>query len=110
MNCAVSLSTLPSAACTPSTPRTSSSTDSSNEGAVAPLPSERSKADLPLTTTFEPSRTSVKIESNALSIESVSTYVPLTIVTPRTIAIAVSAVRSLRPSRPFSAKRVTLLS
>jgi hypothetical protein len=31
-------------------------------------------------------------------------------VTPRTIAIAVSAVRSLRPSRPFSAKRVTPLS
>jgi hypothetical protein len=28
---------------------------------------------LPLMTAFEPSRTSVKIESNALSIESVST-------------------------------------
>jgi hypothetical protein len=28
--------------------------------------------------------------------------------TPRTIAMAVRAVRSLRPSNPFSAKRVTL--
>jgi len=104
---ALSLSTPPSASATPSTSRTRSSTDSSNGGAVAPLPPVRSKADLPLTITFDPCRTSVKIESNAWSIESVSTYVPLTIVTPRTIAIAVSAVRSLRPSSPLSAKRVT---
>ena len=44
-------------------------------------------------------------ESNAWSIESVRTYVPLTMATPRTIAIAVRVVRSLRPSRPFRAKR-----
>ena len=43
-----------------------------------------------------PGRRSVKIESNALSIESVSTKVPLTIATPRTIASAVRAVRSFR--------------
>ena len=107
MNCAVSLSTLPSAACTPETARTSCSNDSSKAGAVAPLPSERSKADLPLITTFEPLRTSVKIESNAWSIESVRTKVPLTIATPRTIAIAVSAIRSFRPRSPLRANFVT---
>ena len=47
----------------------------------------------------------MKIESNALSIESVSMNVPITIATPSTIATAVSAVRSFRPSKPFSAKR-----
>ena len=52
-------------------------------------------------TAFEPWRTSVKIVSNALSIESVRTYVPLTMATPSTIAIAVSAVRSLRPEQPL---------
>ena len=50
----------------------------------------------------------MKIESNALSIESVRTKVPLTIATPSTIANAVSAVRSFRPSSPFSANLVTL--
>ena len=68
-----SLSTLPSASATPSTSRTWSSTLSSNGGAVAPLPSERSKADLPVMTALEPLRTSVKIVSNAESIESVRT-------------------------------------
>jgi hypothetical protein len=38
----------------------------------------------------------------------VSTYVPLTIATPRTIASAVSAARSFRPARPFSATLNTL--
>ena len=45
---------------------------------------------MPLITAFDPLRTSVKIESNALSIESVSMNVPATIATPSTIAIAVS--------------------
>ena len=58
-------------------------------------------------TAFEPWRTSVKIVSNALSIESVRTNVPLTIATPSTIAIAVRAVRSLRPSSPLRANFVT---
>ena len=40
---------------------------------MTPLSSEMSKADLPLITTLEPARDSVKIESNALSIESVRT-------------------------------------
>src|SRR5581483_10501868 len=47
---------------------------------------------------------SEKIESNALEIESVSTYVPLTVAIPRTIANAVRPVRSLRPQ---SARRAT---
>ena len=39
-----------------------------------------------------------------MSIESVRMNVPLTVATPSTIAIAVSAVRSLRVRRPLSAK------
>src|SRR6476619_1865322 len=66
-----------------------------------------SKADLPLMTAFDPCRASVKILSKAESIESVSTNVPLIIATPRTIAIAVSAVRSLRLSSPFIANLIT---
>jgi hypothetical protein len=65
-----------------------------------------SNAVLPLMTAFEPWRTSVKIESKARSIESVSMKVPATIATPSTIAIAVSDVRSLRPSIPLSATRI----
>ena len=72
-------------------------------GSVTPLPSERSNADLPEMTTFEPSRMSVKIWSNALSIESVRTKVPLIIATPSTMASAVSAVRSFRVNIPLSA-------
>jgi len=68
-----SLSTLPSASATPSTPRTVARTLSGNAGAVAPLPSERSNAAFPVTTALEPSRTSVKIVSKAESIESVRT-------------------------------------
>ena len=49
---------------------------------------------------------SVKILSNAWSIESVRTYVPLIIATPSTIAIAVSAVRSLRLRSPRMANFV----
>ncbi len=68
-----SLSTLPSAVPTPSSPRTSPRSDSGSVGSLTPLPSERSNAALPVTTTSEPWRTSVKILSNALSIESVRT-------------------------------------
>ncbi len=102
-----SLSTPPSASATPSTPRTSSSTLSSKGGAVAPLPSERSNAALPVMTALDPLRTSVKIWSKAWSIESVRMYVPLTMVTPSTIASAVRIVLSFRPRRPLSANRVT---
>src|SRR5213593_1627410 len=49
---------------------------------------------------------SVKILLNALSMESVRTNVPLIIATPRTIAIAVSAVRSLRLMSPRRANQV----
>ena len=58
-------------------------------------------------TAFEPWRTSLKMLSKARSIESVRTYVPLTIATPRTIAIAVRAALSLRPRRPLRATRIT---
>src|ERR1051326_8511449 len=47
-----------------------------------------------------------KIVSNACEIESVSTKVPLTVATPRTIANAVRTERSLRPARPLRAKRI----
>ena len=57
-------------------------------------------------TAFEPLRTSEKIELNAWSIESVKTYVPLTIATPSTIAIAVSAARSFLPASPLSETRI----
>ena len=50
---------------------------------------------------------SVKMRSKAWSIESVRTNVPLIIATPRTIAMAVSAVRSFRLRRPRIAKRPT---
>jgi hypothetical protein len=106
MSCVWSESTLPSASATPGSPCTCSRSDSSTVGSSTPLPSERSNAALPLITAFEPCRISVKILSKAASIESVRTYVPLIIATPRTIASAVSAVRSFLPSRPRSAKRV----
>jgi hypothetical protein len=101
-----SLSTLPSASATSGRARTSSRSASSRVGSVTPLPSERSNADLPEMTTFDPWRTSVKIWSNALSIESVRTYVPLIIATPSTIARAVSAVRSFRENSPLIANFV----
>ena len=44
-----------------------------------------------------------KIPPNAPLIESVRTYVPVMSATPRTIAIAVSTVRSLRRIMPLSA-------
>ena len=44
-----------------------------------------------------------KIELNAPLIVSVRTNVPLAIATPSTIAVAVRAARSLRPSSPLSA-------
>src|SRR5918994_24789 len=104
ISCA-SPSTPPSASSTDGRRLTSGSSDSSSVGELVPLPSLRSKADFPVITAFDPFLTSVKIESNALSMESVSMNVPATIATPRTIAIAVSAVRSFRPRIPLSAKR-----
>src|ERR1700761_8812599 len=49
----------------------------------------------------------VKIESNAPVMESVSTYVPATRATPRTIASAVRVARSRRDANPLSATRNT---
>ena len=68
-----SLSTPPSACATSGSVRTRSSRLSSSVGASLPLPSVRSNADRPVTTASEPWRTSLKIASNAWSIESVRT-------------------------------------
>jgi hypothetical protein len=105
MSCVASESTLPSASATPGSPRTSSSSDSSNDGAATPCCSVKSNADFPEMTAFDPCLMSVKIRSNAWSIESVRMNVPLIIATPRTIAIAVRAVRSFLLSSPRIAKR-----
>ena len=107
MNCVASESTLPSASATPGSSRTFGRSDSSSSGAVTPVWSPMSKADFPEMTAFDPCLMSVKIRSNAWSIESVRTNVPLIIATPSTIAIAVSAVRSFRLSSPRIAKRAT---
>jgi hypothetical protein len=66
-----------------------------------------SNAVFAVTTAFVPRYDSLKIVSKACWIVSVRTYVPLIIATPRTIAIAVRAARSLRPSRPRTATRIT---
>ena len=83
--------------------RTRSSTSSGMGGVCALVPWKLMSDSAPLTTASVPAYDSTKIVSNARSIVSVSTYVPLTIATPRTIAIAVSSERSLRPARPLSA-------
>ena len=72
ISCASPL-TLPSATATAGSARTFASSPWSNVGAVTPVPSPRSKADLPLITASDPLRLSVKIDPNALSIESVRT-------------------------------------
>ncbi len=73
MNWVVSESTLPSACATAGSASTFGSSDSLKVGSVTPLPSLRSKADLPVMTALEPCRMSVKILSNACEIESVRT-------------------------------------
>src|SRR5205814_7189999 len=60
-------------------------------------------ATLPLITASECANESLTTFVNAAVIVSVRTYVPLIIETPRTIAIAVRTVRSLRPKSPLSA-------
>ena len=91
----------------PAAPAPPASSDSSNGGLRRSVVARASNADLPVIDRVGArGRRRVKIASNALSIESVRTNVPLTIATPRTIAIAVSAVRSFRASRPLSANAV----
>ena len=94
---------VPAAASTSGSARTFASTSSE----IWALPvCDHSTSFLPETTASVCSYELEKIESNALSIVSVRTSVPLTIATPRTIATAVSAERSLRASRPRSATRL----
>ncbi len=95
--------TEPVATSTPSTARTCSRTSSGIGGGCDCSPSKLMSAPLPVTTASVPAYDSTKMALNALSIVSVSTYAPLIIATPRTIAIAVSTVRNLRPARPRSA-------
>ena len=93
---------VPAAASTSGSARTFASTSSE----IWALPvCDHSTSFVPETTASVCSYELEKIESNALSIVSVRTSVPLTIATPRTIAIAVSAERSLRAIRPRSATR-----
>ena len=81
--------------------------DSSKEGFTASPLSLPVNARLPVTTASVFSYVDAKIALNACEIESVRTYVPQTIATPRTIAMAVSAVRSLRLRMPRMANVVT---
>ena len=85
----------------------SACTFASTPGEICALPvCDHSTSFLPETTASVCSYELEKIESNALSIVSVRTSVPLTIATPRTIAIAVSVERSFRAIRPRSATRL----
>ena len=70
---------------------------------LLPMLSAEDNIVLPLTIASVCEYEDVKIVWNARSIVSVRTNVPLTIATPRTIANAVSTVRSLRPARPLRA-------
>ncbi len=96
----------PAARATSGRPRSCWSSAAETVGANDPCPCVRWIADLPETTTSVPWRTSVKMKLNALSIESVSTSVPLTMATPSTTASAVNAVRNLRPMIPARATRI----
>ncbi len=71
------------------------------------LPSKEMSGAFPLIAASVFAYDSTKIASNALSIVSVRTKVPLTIATPSTTAIAVSAARNFRPASPLSATRIT---
>ena len=88
-------STWPAAASTSGSARIRSS--SAGETVALPL-AEKSTILRPLTTASVRSYEAAKIESNAFEIVSVRTKLPLTSATPTTIASAVRAVRSLRPS------------
>ena len=104
---AVSSATLPVAASTLSSSRTSSSRLAGTDGASAVLPSNEMSGAFPLIAASVFAYDSLKIASNALSIVSVSTNVPLTIATPSTTASAVSDARNFRPASPLSATRIT---
>src|SRR5439155_4565725 len=99
----------PDASATPGSARTWLNSEVEKDGG-----SERSSpcssppiALLPVITTSVFLYTRVNTVEKADLIVSVRMYVPLTIATPMTIAIAVSEARTLRPSRPFSATRIT---
>ena len=104
---AVSSTTLPVAASTLSSSRTFSSKFVGTEGASAVLPSNEMSGAFPLIAASVLAYDSLKIASNALSIVSVRTKVPLTMATPSTTASAVSEARNLRPASPLSATRIT---
>ena len=94
---------VPAAASTSGRARTRAST--SSETCAFPV-CDHSTSFFPETTASVCSYELEKIESKAFSIVSVRTSVPLTIATPRTIAIAVRIERSLRAARPRSATRL----
>ena len=93
---------VPAAVSTSGSVRTLASTS----GEISALPvDDHSTSFVPVTTASVCSYELEKIVSNAFSIVSVRTSVPLTIATPRTIAIAVRMERSFRAARPRSATR-----
>jgi hypothetical protein len=95
--------TAPAAACTSGSACTFRSNVCGRVGAWTPFPFVFSNAVLPVMMTSAFLYDCEKIELNAPLIVSVRTNVPLAMATPSTIAVAVSAARSLRPRSPFSA-------
>src|SRR5436309_15777699 len=100
---------LPAASDTWESPRTRVSSDPDSDGGALRLPLSLPVpiALLPVITASACAYARVNTVENAALIVSVRMYVPLTIATPRTIAIAVNAALSFRPSSPFRATRVT---
>ena len=91
----------PAAAATSGSPLTLASTLAGKAGVSAVLLLLFSNATLPLITASEFLKESSTTPVKAAVIVSVSTYVPLIIETPSTIASAVRNVRSLRPQSPL---------
>src|SRR6266542_2225937 len=108
MRCVVSSVTVPAAASTSGNRLIFASTDAGTLGVSVALASSAENARLPVTTTSAFLYDPVKMLSKPALIVSVRTNVPLIMATPRTIAMPVRAARSLRPSRPRIATRITV--
>ena len=96
----------PSASCTPGTPWIRRRTDSRIDGLELEPPWSPLIVSCGVTATSVRLLACWKILSNDRLIVSVSTYVPAISATPSATASAVSARRSLRARKPFSATRI----